>query len=227
MLSLNRSSGNEMGVNYGKITLVDLAGSERNYETTQMSGSQHKESAEINFALMALKNCFRSYSKQLEQKQEDPIDQMSRQPNVTVDLIAANKAAKPQPVSLKNYLRQQQSNQETSEISISASVKSADESYLYTMESSLSKKSATNSVRIPYRETLLTRVLKDCFTVSATNPHRTTIVATVSPTSTDLLHSVNTLEHVILMSPKLQELKQSVSVEVFFSDAVLYIFYVM
>jgi kinesin family protein 2/24 len=45
----------------GKITLVDLAGSERNYETTKMTAAMHRESAEINFALMALKDCFRCY----------------------------------------------------------------------------------------------------------------------------------------------------------------------
>lgn len=48
----------------GKITLVDLAGSERNYETQQMSGAMHRESADINLALMSLKNCFRAYHAQ-------------------------------------------------------------------------------------------------------------------------------------------------------------------
>jgi len=221
-IEVDVSNGNGeqgQGVSYGKITLVDLAGSERNYETTQMSGSQHKESAEINFALMALKNCFRSYSKLLEQQQGDALDapspqQLTNQPITDVDdVIAAHKTTKAQPVSLRNYLRQQ-NNQKHTEISISTDFKSTVENSSNVMESSLSKKSASSSVRIPYRETLLTRVLKDCFTVSTTNPHRTAIVATVSPTSTDLLHSVNTLEHVILMSPKLQTLKQSVSVEV-------------
>eukprot|EP01033_Poteriospumella_lacustris_P007234 gene7234-5207_t len=48
----------------GRMTLVDLAGSERNYETQRMSGAMHKESAEINLALMSLKNCFRAYHRQ-------------------------------------------------------------------------------------------------------------------------------------------------------------------
>ena len=51
----------------GKLTLVDLAGSERNYDTTKMTAVQHRESSEINFSLMALKNCFRA---QFTQSQE-------------------------------------------------------------------------------------------------------------------------------------------------------------
>jgi hypothetical protein len=39
-----------------------LAGSERNYETSAFTAADHRESAEINFALMALKNCFRAYN---------------------------------------------------------------------------------------------------------------------------------------------------------------------
>ena len=37
-------------------TLVDLAGSERNYETTHHSRAMHLESADINVALMSLKD---------------------------------------------------------------------------------------------------------------------------------------------------------------------------
>lgn len=44
----------------GELRLVDLAGSERNYETTQMTAQQHRESAKINKSLMALKDCFRA-----------------------------------------------------------------------------------------------------------------------------------------------------------------------
>lgn len=42
----------------GSIRLVDLAGSERNYETIKMSAAAHRESADINKALWALKDCF-------------------------------------------------------------------------------------------------------------------------------------------------------------------------
>ena len=42
----------------GKTTLrfVDLAGSERNYETRSMTAQQHRDFAEINKSLMALKD---------------------------------------------------------------------------------------------------------------------------------------------------------------------------
>ena len=39
---------------------VLVGGSERNYETMTMSAQQHRESADINSSLMALKDCFRA-----------------------------------------------------------------------------------------------------------------------------------------------------------------------
>ena len=66
--------------------------------------------------------------------------------------------------------------------------------------------------RIPYRASLLTRVLKECFTSGAA--HRTAIIATVSPSPVDVQHSINTLDHVVLMSAELQPLTSSVTVEV-------------
>mmetsp|Transcript_18953 Transcript_18953/g.24117 ORF Transcript_18953/g.24117 Transcript_18953/m.24117 type:complete len:580 (-) Transcript_18953:815-2554(-) len=43
------------------LTLVDLAGSERNYDTRNMNAQDHRESAEINKSLLALKSCFQAY----------------------------------------------------------------------------------------------------------------------------------------------------------------------
>jgi len=111
----------------GELTVVDLAGSERNYETIQMTPRQHRESAEINKALMALKDCIRA---QHEKK-----------------------------------------------------------------------------LKAPYRANLLTRVLRDCFVDEA---HTTTIIATVSPTTTDCFHTLNTLDHVSLMMPPMENLKMRV-----------------
>lgn len=132
-----------MGV--GTITLVDLAGSERNYETTKMSAVQHKESADINLALMSLKDCFRA---------------------------------------LHNILL-------------------ADES---------TKNTNQPLIRIPYRASTLTKVLKSCFTSG--NLHHTTIIATISPSPVDIQHSINTIKHVLLMSTKLSEYIGQVTVEV-------------
>jgi Kinesin motor domain len=129
----------------GKITLVDLAGSERNYETTKMNAVQHRESADINYALMALKDCFRAYHQQI-------------------------------------------------------------------MVAGISDSGGEAVVRVPYRAHLLTRVLKECFSIQGES--RTTIIATISPTPIDLQHSLNTVEHTVLMSPPLQELLSWVQVEV-------------
>jgi hypothetical protein len=46
----------------GSVKMVDLAGSERNYETTKMTPEMHRESADINRSLFALKDCFRAYN---------------------------------------------------------------------------------------------------------------------------------------------------------------------
>jgi len=52
--------------------------------------------------------------------------------------------------------------------------------------------------RVPFRLSLLTMLLKDCFV----NPHhRTTIIGTVSAISDDLEHTSSTLEYIELLSP--------------------------
>ena len=54
----------------------------------------------------------------------------------------------------------------------------------------------------PYRASSLTRVLRQCF--EAHGVHRTVVVACVSPAAADVEHSLNTLRHVVLMSPLLE-----------------------
>lgn len=150
----------------GKITLVDLAGSERNYETVQMTAVQHKESADINLALMSLKDCFRAYHSSL------------------LYLNGGNEV-------------------------MSSSVKSEEQA----TPKLLTRKSSTSQYpRIPYRASTLTKVLKDCFTTGYN--HRTTIIATISPTPVDLQHSLNTINHVLLMSNNLASYSDCVTVEV-------------
>ena len=148
----HRQSANDPGESkweaIGKMTLVDLAGSERNYETTKMTAAQHKESADINLALMTLKECFRAYHQSLT-------------------------------------------------------------------SSANNNNASGKSQRIPYRASTLTKVLKDCFVVSrSSQAHHTTIIATISPTPTDLEHSLNTINHVLLMSSTLQRFYDFINVEV-------------
>eukprot|EP00434_Breviolum_minutum_P011549 symbB.v1.2.010184.t1/scaffold664.1/size175145/4 len=117
----------------GSLRFVDLAGSERNYETRQMTAQQHRDFAEINKSLMALKECFRAQAQLLRQK----------------------------------------------------------------------------ATRVPYRSSSLTQVLRSCFTPE----HRTVILATISPTATDLLHSTNSLLQVTQMSKALSSLRSECCVE--------------
>lgn len=167
---------------YGKLTLVDLAGSERNYETTKMTAVQHRESADINFALMALKDCFRAYHAQ--------------------------------SVGSKTLLTR-----ECSSSQIRGKIPGGIDSAL-----SLNIKpiNDTSTARAPYRASPLTRVLRECFVVDNINGnsgvnekrHHTTIITTLSPTPTDIQHSLNSLDHVVMMKPTLQAKVHDVIVEV-------------
>ena len=73
--------------------------------------------------------------------------------------------------------------------------------------------------RIPHRSHLLTRVLQDCFKfkgssgVNETALHMTTVIATLSPSPTDLLHSINTLDHAIMLNPDLEKRRTVTTVE--------------
>jgi hypothetical protein len=156
----------------GKITLVDLAGSERNYETLQMSAAQHKESADINLALMSLKDCFRAYHSSLLYHAEK-----EKNLGFITPPVSTTKSPK-----------------------VGASIKKT--------------ASASSPVlpRIPYRNSTLTKVLKECFTTGFN--HHTTIVATISPTPVDLQHTLNTIQHVLLMSSNLSSFTDCVNVEV-------------
>ena len=63
---------------------------------------------------------------------------------------------------------------------------------------------------MPFRAHRLTQMLKDCF-VDGT--HRTLVIATASPSPTDLMHTMNTLDHVALMAAPLELLVDTVTCE--------------
>jgi hypothetical protein len=147
----------------GRIMLVDLAGSERNYDTTQMTRVQHRESAAINSSLMALKTCFRAYEMQVQQQ-------------LGHDKLGVKTTSAP-------------------------ATHHADNENAAPTNSNVNH---SDVIHAPYRASLLTRILKECFTCNDT--HRTLIIATVSPSSVDLMHSVNTIQHVLNMSSRLSEL---------------------
>jgi hypothetical protein len=164
----------------GKITFVDLAGSERNYETVKMTASQHRESADINFSLMALKNCFRAYYYSME------------------ELIAKRDA-------MRGVGASERGSSDAANTRAKCRIQTA------------GSKATSGAI---YRASLLTRVLKECFSVPTMEEflsgriHKTTIIATVSPAAVDAHHTINTLDHVSLMDPELQRLAQSADVEI-------------
>jgi len=149
----------------GRITLVDLAGSERNYETQKMTPAQHKESAAINTALMALKDCFHALHARLESAKPE-----------AAPIQFSTLAAKSDAAAAKR----------------------------------MAGKKDPSQIRVPFRASRLTQVLRESFTDPA---HRTLVIATVAPTTTDLQHTLNSLEHVVLMAPPLARCMVSTSVE--------------
>ncbi len=69
-----------------------------------------------------------------------------------------------------------------------------------------------------FRGSLLTRMLRASFTTGDAASHRTKVIATVSPAATDVIHTINTLGQVTLMSPFLEQMAMQMAVEVLTSD---------
>ena len=70
-------------------------------------------------------------------------------------------------------------------------------------------------VRVPYRGSTLTRVLRNCF---EDDNHRTAIVAAVAPGAESVIHTLNTLDHVVLMAPHLRHASCEVDVPMVGAD---------
>ncbi len=78
-------------------------------------------------------------------------------------------------------------------------------------ESSDLKGAKAGSVHIPFRSSPLTRVLKACFQIHTSEhatrgPQLTAIVTTISPSPIDIQHTLNSLDHVVPISPRLSNL---------------------
>ncbi len=143
VLKYNNNNNDDLMNN--KITIVDLAGSERKHDTINMTKLMQQESIDINFSLMALKDCIRGYYNNLNHN--------------------------------------------------------------------------NHKVFINYRASLLTRILRDCFIIEnnnneLNNNHHTTIIACVSPSVSDVIHSMNTLDHISLMKNDLSKYNHEVTVEI-------------
>ena len=180
----------QRGEQRGRLCFVDLAGSERNYETQQHSAAFHKESAEINKGLMTLKDCFRMLAVRAQAAAEAQAQAQAaaaataaatfgNRPPARGDAPPGSAEAEAQgrgsPCPVASPRTPPRASQEVGE---------------------------APSIRVPFRNSRLTMLLRACFT----DPdHRTSVIATISPTSTDLEHSRNTLDHAVMMGPGLQE----------------------
>jgi len=196
----------------GTIRLVDLAGSERNYETFKMSAKDHAESADINSALMALKDCFRASSAQVRGVVGLPASASAecRKTNIrkaTSSYEGPSGSSSGGSSSITNVMPTRGPGP--------AEESKAGERGMWNKKQKQPAASVATAgpVHIPFRAHILTRVLKDCF-VAPASESRTTVVATVSPSPVDLVHSLNTLEHAVLMCPKLQPYKTSITVDI-------------
>jgi len=180
ILSIRIARHTSNGKQFSKLNLVDLAGSERNYETSSMTAAEHRESADINMSLLALKDCFRAYNYEIHRKSNDGPVFSEYDPE------------------FHHYKGEDHV--------LSSSLKRDFDSGVKVI------RATGTAMRAPYRASLLTRVLRECF-VNGTN-HKTFIIATVSPTPVDMEHTLNSLEHMIMMDRALQEVSWVNTVDV-------------
>jgi hypothetical protein len=204
---------------------------------------QHKESAVILKGLLALKNCFRAYHVELTRQQKQQKQKQRKQQEAAKGQEAAKvqatkvQAAKVQEAesageAAKNVVPDADKaaaqgavesgtvpQNETSPVNRLSSYKqpsgaaklARDAQGSYSRKQGSAKGGAAR-VRIPFRSDRLTQVLRDCFIDYG--QHRTVVITTVSPTPTDLQHSVNSLDHAILMVPELTNCCTSTAVDV-------------
>eukprot|EP00747_Dinoflagellata_sp_TGD_P102470 gnl/TRDRNA2_/TRDRNA2_168676_c0_seq4.p1 gnl/TRDRNA2_/TRDRNA2_168676_c0~~gnl/TRDRNA2_/TRDRNA2_168676_c0_seq4.p1 ORF type:complete len:490 (+),score=81.23 gnl/TRDRNA2_/TRDRNA2_168676_c0_seq4:313-1782(+) len=66
------------------------------------------------------------------------------------------------------------------------------------------------NVKMPFRGSQLTQLLRECFEDPL---HRTLVIATVSPTVTDVIHTVNTLRHATLLAKPLADVQTELTVD--------------
>ena len=198
----------------GSLTLVDLAGSERNYETIKMTAAMHRESAQINKALMALKECFRAHHHLRRGRSRISHTIALPMTRTSVKHRSSNRGGRTSGRAGGRAGKGEGKGAGKGEGKGGAASGDVEVELLTYDRTSTSV--VSSNVRPPYRASMLTRVLRGSFEDAA---HRTAVIATVSPTSTDMHHTLNTLDHVCLMSPEghdenLDGIRREVTVEV-------------
>jgi kinesin family protein 2/24 len=204
---IHRTSTTTATLEAGRITLVDLAGSERNYETLQMSAALHRESADINLALMSLKNCFRAASLAAAGTTAGPAVAGASQQRIPYRESTLTKVLKdcfvvPTAAAAAGRVEEPENALPTTASTVDA------------VTTSLSFDCCAASAAEDTQTAVKRQAQQQC------QRHHTTIIATVSPSPVDLLHSLNTIRHVLLMSAansndsSVSAIGQSVTVEV-------------
>ena len=193
--------------NGGKLNLVDLAGSERNYEVTQMTSAQHRESAYINKALMALKDCFRAYAKnkQAQTRQSRNQENKPAVANIRAESDPSEASESAQDSTQTTQILVDKAHQTTKEVSrteekykeqeqdqvqstdpipsevitptIPPSSAAPPPTTTGTVPASGRRPSTNKQQYVPYRASMLTRVLRECFVAEA---HMTAVIGVYS-----------------------------------------------
>ena len=175
------------------LVLVDLAGSERNDEQKgHASRSVIMETVEINRTLSTLKDCFRAV-RGLDVDHEVVRETWGWTPQMVEDWKNAKVAdwvqrgldvADPRRA---DWLEAQCSRRLASAVEFTK---------IKPLAAGPTESARSRRLRCPYRDTLLSKLLADCF-LSA--DHRVAVVSTLSPSATDVEHSRRTLETVSAM----------------------------
>eukprot|EP00750_Incisomonas_marina_P001298 INCI11091.1.p1 GENE.INCI11091.1~~INCI11091.1.p1 ORF type:complete len:772 (+),score=158.83 INCI11091.1:276-2591(+) len=178
------------------LTLVDLAGSERKYETMHMSVEEHKRSADINYTLMTLRHVFRTFNARVAANAAKAAQAGTFKANGNVERAAFPSTARAGPAELRRMMTKKMTK----------------------AREKLRRQADQIVLASHFRGSLLTRILRASFMGDAES-HRTKVIATVSPAATDVVHTINTLGQVILMSPFLEQMAMQMEVEVLMSSA--------
>lgn len=176
------------------LTLVDLAGSERKYETMHMSVQEHKRSADINYTLMTLRHVFRTFNANLARAEAERL-KASGQSAEGISSDGFPSLDRAGPAEMRRLTAKKMTK----------------------ARAELRRQADHFVLASHFRGSLLTRILRSSFTGTA-DTHRTKVIATVSPAATDVYHTLNTLEQVVLMSPFLEQMTMQMEVEVLLSN---------
>ena len=176
--ALRAVDGGSSGVGglLGRLTLVDLAGSEAAADADPPDRITHREAADINKSLLALKECIRSMAKLQAQN----------------DTMAADAAAAAAAASAGGGAGGRRRSGSSKKRPSTAGPSSSSSSRGSGSSKQQQHGGAFPHTHVPYRGSKLTQVLKDCFTSPGA---LTVMLATLGPSSASTEHTLNTLRY--------------------------------